>query len=128
MMATAGGASLSTTNIQSYVRGYHAYKDVWTLFIGETLVLKREPENNIYRFGVAVVLDLKTVGHIPYNMAPAVSQFLRREHNQAFAGERVNRGAGYCLEILCKYCFYGPETYIVKLRVVFLALMDKELL
>ena len=132
-MANAGGAStsLSTTSVQSYVRGYHAYKDAWTPFIGETLVLKREPENSIHRFAVAVVLDGETVGHIPYNMAPTVSQFLRREHNQAFAevtGERVNRGAGYGLEIPCKYHFYGPETYIEKLKELFLALIDKGLL
>ena len=38
------------------------------------------------------------VGHVPYNLAPVVEMFLRREVNTGFAevtGSRVNRGAGY---------------------------------
>jgi len=29
---------------------------------------------------------------------------------------RVNRGAGYGLEVLCIYCLYGPPAYINKMR------------
>lgn len=38
--------------------------------------------------------------------------FLRCDVNSTFAkvvGDRVNRGAGYGLEIPCKYSFYGPK-------------------
>ena len=40
---------------------------------------------------------------------------------KAFArvtGRKVNRGAGYGLEIPCVYQFYGPKPYIDKLREV----------
>ena len=46
------------------------------------------------------------VGHIPFNLAPSISLFLKRYINKAFAqvvGEKVNRGAGYGLEIPCVY-------------------------
>ena len=33
-------------------------------------------------------------------------------------GGKVNRGAGYGLEIPCVYQFYGPKPYIDKLREV----------
>ena len=42
------------------------------------------------------------VGHVPFNLAPSVSNFLKKDTNKAFAkvvGEKVNRGAGYGLEI-----------------------------
>ena len=50
-----------------------------------------------------------------------ISLFLRRDVNKAFArvtGGKVNRGAGYGLEIQCVYQFYGPKPYIDKLREV----------
>ena len=37
--------------------------------------------------------------------------------NKAFAedtGEKVNRGAGYGLEIPCVYIVYGPKTYVTR--------------
>ena len=55
------------------------------------------------------------VGHVPFNLAPSIS--LERDINKAFAkvvGEKVNRGAGYGLEIPCIYHLYGPKPYIDK--------------
>ena len=43
-------------------------------------------------------------GHVPFNLAPSISLFVKRDINKAFAevvGEKVNRGAGYGLEIPC---------------------------
>ena len=56
----------------------------------------------------------ETVGHVPFNLAPIISAFLRRSCNKGFVevtGNRVNRGAGYGLEISCKYHFYGSTLY-----------------
>lgn len=59
------------------------------------------------------------VGHLPYNRAPAVSHFLKRSMNKGMVevtGKRVNRGAGYGMEIPCTYRLYGPKGYIDKLK------------
>ena len=51
---------------------------------------------------MAVYYDNNVVGHIPYNLAPKVSALLKRDFNKGFAeitGERVDRGAGYGLEV-----------------------------
>jgi hypothetical protein len=48
----------------------------------------------------AVNETVDVVGHIPKNMAPYVSKFLKRASNSASAavkGKRINRGAGYGL-------------------------------
>ena len=46
---------------------------------------------------------MQLVGHVPYNLAPIISFFLKRDVNKALVGERVNKGAGYGLEISCEY-------------------------
>ena len=56
----------------------------------------------------------ETIGHVPFNLAPIISAFLKRSCNKGLVevtGNRVNRGAGYGIEIPCKYHFYGlPNT------------------
>ena len=82
--------------------GYHAYQDIWTPVVGASLLLRREPDNSVDSSAVAVLREDQTVGHVPFNISSVISQFLRREGNQGFAevtGDKVNRGAGYGLEI-----------------------------
>ena len=103
-MASQIGATgkLDVIEFQSYVRGYHAYMETWSPIIGQALRLKREPTNCHNVHAVAIYLEDQVVGHIPYNLAPKVSAFLRRDVNKEFAeitGDRLNRGAGYGLEI-----------------------------
>jgi len=108
-------AELKVLEIDSYIRGYHAYKDVWIPVQGETLLVKREPTNTRDANAVAIYKEATVVGHVPYNLATCLSHFLRREVNKAFAevtGGRINRGAGYGLEVPCKYRLYGAKPYI----------------
>ena len=42
---------------------------------------------------------MQLVGHVPYKLVPIISLFLKRDVNKALVGEKVNRGAGYGLEI-----------------------------
>ena len=112
-IATTG--ELHVIDFQSYVRGYHAYMESWTPVAGQALVLKREPTNSHDVNAVAVYFDNHIVGHVPYNLAPKVSAFLKREVNKGFAevsGGKVNRGAGYGLEVPCTYRLYGPKIYV----------------
>ena len=111
--------NLHCLEIQSFVRGYHAYIDNWTPAIGQTLLVKREPTNPKDKNAVAVYEEDCIVGHVPYNLVLCLSRFLARDVNKAFAevtGGKVNRGAGYGLEIPCVYRIYGPKTYEDKLK------------
>ena len=92
--------------------------DIWTPVEDEMLRLIPEPTNSVDRNAVAVMKEGQIVGHVPFNLSPIISLFLRRDVNKAFArvtGGKVNRGAGYGLEILC---VYGPKPYIDKLQEV----------
>lgn len=113
------GSGLEVLEIRSFVRGYHAYLDVWTPAIGEVLLVKPEPTNEKDSKAVAVLKEDVIVGHIPRNLAPSLFQFLRRDVNKAFAevtGQKVNRGAGYGLEIPCTYRLYGPPAYVNRMQ------------
>ena len=96
-MASQAADNSVCYEIESFVRGLHAYD--WNPTIGQTLQLKREPDNCRDKYVVAVVKSNgATVGHIPYTLAPIVSPFLAREFNKGtvnVTGNRVNRGAGY---------------------------------
>ena len=55
--------------------------------------IEREPDNSRDVHAVAVLREGKVVSHIPYNLAPTVELFLRREVNKGFVavnGARVN--------------------------------------
>ena len=59
-------SELSSFSVPSYIRGYHAYQDVWSPFTGEVLPLEREPDNhNDIHAG-------RIVGHVPFNFAPTL--------------------------------------------------------
>lgn len=102
--------------IPSYARGYHAYCHLWTPTIGQVLQLKRQPDNYVDKYAVAIVLEGRVVGHVPYNLAKCVSQFLSRDANAKVTGNRVNRGAGYGMEVPVVYCLYGPGPYVKRMK------------
>ena len=93
--------------------------DQWTPVLGQTLLVRREPANPRDSTAVAVYLEDSVVGHVPFNLSSYIFHFLSRETNKAFAevtGGKVNRGAGYGLEIPCLYRLYGPRVYIKKMK------------
>ena len=93
-----GGRDITSLDVESFVRGYHAYQDIWDPQIGEVLPLVREPDNPD-KCAVAVARRGSIVGHLPFILAPPVSAFLRRGCNKGVKGVKMNRGAGYGLEI-----------------------------
>ena len=130
-MASQPAASFDSVEFNSFIRGYHAYKDIWEPFVGETLLLKRESTNVRDRSAVAVMQETEVVGHVPYNISSALSMFLRRDCNKGFAevtGNCVNRGAGYGMEVPCIYRLYGPTIYIQRLQQIIQSLQERELL
>ena len=62
--------------------------------IGQVLCLKREPDNCRDKYAVAIVSEDCVVGHILYNLAKCMSQFLSSDANKGFArvtGKKINR-------------------------------------
>ena len=111
----------SCVEIVSFIQGYHAYQDVWQPAVGEVLLLQREPTNMKDKQAVSVVKSTRVVGHVPASLSVLFSQFLLRTCNKGTAevmGSKLNRGAGYGLEIPCKYRLYGPAAYLKRLQTI----------
>ncbi len=51
-------------SVEAMVRGYHAYKDIWTAAVGEELPCQRERANPRDPFAAAVLKDEAIVGHV----------------------------------------------------------------
>ncbi len=80
-------------------------------------LVKPEPTNAIDNKAVAVLKDDLVVGHVPYNLASRLFQFLRRDVNKSFAEvtvAKVNRGAGYGLASTAYMAL--QYTYIERMR------------
>ena len=89
-------SGIDSFSFDSFVGGYHVYMDRWDPWNGEVLLLEREPTNPEDQCAVAIKKSGATVGHVPFNLAPVVSAFLKRSCNKGLVevtGNRVNRGA-----------------------------------
>lgn len=113
-MASQPPSGSDALEIQSFVRRYHSYMNIWESRVGEILALEREFHNTVDQLAVSVVKSGRIVGHVPFNLAPIFSHFLKRSFNKGtveITGEKVNRGGGFGLEVPCLYRLYGPRAY-----------------
>ena len=105
--------------IDSFVRGHHVYQSRWTPFIGECLVIKREPDIPHDKFAVAVIHEGDVVGHLPRGITKNVSYFLNHDGNVEFCeitGQRCYRGGGLGIEFPCWYKLYGRSLFLERLK------------
>ena len=131
-------SSQAVVRVNSFVRGYHEYLDIWQPAIGSEHSLRREPGNKVDKNAIAVAQEtqsgntrrassqaeplnthpneiavgMEVVGHVPKLMAKWVTKFLKRASNSGTAlitGKRISRGAGYGLELPCELKFQGDK-------------------
>ena len=67
---------MSSYRMESCIRGFHIYKEVWTLFIGERPGCAREKSNREDPFAVAMKRGTETVGHVPPTISCVRTLFL----------------------------------------------------
>ena len=98
-------------SFNSYIRGFHAYKENWDPILGRRYSGSTEEKNERDEYAVAVVYD-DVVGHIPLRLSKIMSMFLKLTGSQMeveVTGKYVKRGPGCRLEIPCKYHVSGQE-------------------
>ena len=64
--------------VESMVRGYHVYKDIWSAAVRQLLPCKQERGNPHDPYAIAVVEGSVIVGHVPHKISAVCSLFLRR--------------------------------------------------
>ena len=102
-------------DLNSFVRGFHAYMDIWTPKVGgENFCLNPENENQHDKFAVAIVLE-ERIGHVPEKLSKIFHQFMKVPDcaiGCKVTGKRVNRETGYGLEISVQYRFIGGKNAV----------------
>ena len=99
--------------LESYVRGYHVYMNIWNARINDYLQCKIEENNEFDPSAVALLhddcLEEKVGGHVPIHLSKIFHRFLELPFCSisAVATGMVNRGAGDGLEIPFEYKFFG---------------------
>ena len=114
---------MAAYEMESCVRGYHVYKDLWDVSIGEDILCEREPFNNADRYAVAVLKDDTVVGHIPRKISQICSLFLARGGTitctpiggRRYSSDLPQRG----WEIPCKLAFTGKSKEVEKVKTLF---------
>ena len=62
--------------VESCVRGFHVYQDIWTPTTGERLPCQAEESNDTDLYAVAIKKRADVIGHIPHKISAACSHFI----------------------------------------------------
>ena len=93
-VSVARDGELLVVELGSFVRGYPYCARMVSHYIRQVRSIKREPDNPYNSHAVTVYCKSCTIGHVPYNLAPTYSAFLRREVNKGVAV-----AVGLCLSV-----------------------------
>ena len=112
--------AMESFSIDSCVRGYHVYNDIWEASVGEELSCQCEDGNSADPFAVAIKRSGVIVGHIPRKISSVCSLFLRRNgvmKIQTTGGRRYSADLPQGgLEIPCKITFEGVGKNVQKVK------------
>ena len=91
----------ASTEIDTYVKGYHVYKNIWKPTVNEELETEMEPDNVMDKYAVCVKKNTSIVGHLPLGkngkFAKMIFYFLRADQDAeckvVITGKEVNLGS-----------------------------------
>ena len=89
-------------SFNSYMRGFHAYKQNWDPVLRRRYSCITEEKNEHGEYAVVLVNDDEVVEHIPLRLSKIMSVFLKLTgtHKKVeVTGKYVNRGTGYGLAV-----------------------------
>ena len=117
--------------IESAIRGYHVYKDIWSPYMHEQLRTTQELGNSEDQHAVAVIKDNGSslsstssysndiIGHVPKEISRTCWFFLQHDGEiqcEVIGSKRRSPLIQGGLEIPCKYKFVGKRKHIKKLK------------
>ena len=106
--------------LETYIKGHHVYKEVWTQEVGEKLNVLMEPDNRVDKFAVCVEKNQTVVGHLKKGdsgkFAKTIFYFLRSDtYCNCYAevsGKRCNLKDGEGLQVPCKIIITRLKKYV----------------
>ena len=55
---------ITSMDLETFIKGHHIYKNIWTPQLDELLEVSTEPDNPVDKFAVAVKKNQNIVGHL----------------------------------------------------------------
>ena len=115
---------ITTLDLETFIKGHHVYKDIWTPKQGEQLDVLMEPDNRMDKFAVCVKINEQIVGHSKKGksrrFAKTIFYFMRSDaYSSAWAkvtGKRCNLGDGEGMQVLCKLSLSEQPKFVSLLR------------
>ena len=115
---------ITTLDLETFIKGHHVYKDIWTPKQGKQLGVSMEPDNQMDKFAVCVKIIEKIVGHLKKGTSgrftKTIFYFLRSDaYSSAWAkvtGKKCNLGDGERIQVPCKLSLSGQARFVSLLR------------
>ena len=110
----------ASTEIDSYVKGYHVYKNIWRPTMNEELEAEMEPENVIDKYAVCVKKNTSIVRHFALGKNgkfPKMIFYFPRADQDAewkvvITGKEVNLGDADKMQVPYKLKISGPRKMV----------------
>ena len=111
---------ITTLDLETFIKGHHVYKDIWTPKQGEQLDVLMETDNWMNKFAVCVKINEKIVEHLKTGtsgrFAKPIFYFLCSDaYSSAWAkvtGKRCNLGDGEGMQVPCKLSLSGKPKFV----------------
>ena len=107
---------ISTTclELETYIKGHHVYKAIWTPRLEEQLNIRMEPDSHVAKFTVCVENDQAVVGHLKKkDPGKTIFYFLKSDtYSSCYAKvswKRCNLKDGQRLQVPCKMVVTGQK-------------------
>ena len=105
---------------KSFLKGYHAYIDLWKPFINEGLTTAMEPNNVVDKYAVCVKKNNVIVGNVPLGkdgrFAKMIFYFLRADRyaecKVIITSKEVNLGNGKGMQLPCLLNISGTKNIL----------------
>ena len=110
----------ASTEIDTYVKGYHVYKNIWKPTVNEELETEMEPDNVMDKYAVCVKKNTSIVRHLPLGkngkFAKMMFYFLRADQDAeckgVITGKEVSLGDRDEMQVPCKFKISGPRKMV----------------
>ena len=115
---------ITTLDLETFIKGHHVYKNIWTAKQGEQLDVLKEPDNPMDKFAVCVKINEKIMGHLKKSKSGRFTKtifyfLLSDAYSSAWvkvAGKRCNLGDGEGMQVPCKLSLSGQPKFVSLLR------------
>ena len=114
----------ASTEIDTYVKGYHVYKNIWNPTVNEQWETEIEPDNVMDKYAVWVKKNTSIVGHLTLGkngkFVKMIFYFLRADQDAeckvVIIGKEVNLGGADKMQVPYKLKISGPRKMVEILR------------